>query len=144
MRGAFVCPAVDGPGRLATGVQSIPSVIVDDLASQILVLDLRAAEHDLVASWLADAANQGVPFRLTLHRLGPDPVTPVADDDYRAALETGDSEVLKGPVASSSWEPRLADEMKRRQRAMMEDGSSTAARSGSWRGVDARLHRGLG
>ena len=57
-------------------------VIVDDLASQVLVLNLRAGENHIVANWLADAADFGVPFRLTLHQLNTDPLTPVARDLY--------------------------------------------------------------
>lgn len=57
-------------------------VIVDDLASQVLVLNLRARENHLVASWLNDAAKTGLPFRLTLHQLTRHPVTPDGADLY--------------------------------------------------------------
>jgi uncharacterized protein (TIGR02679 family) len=43
-------------------------VVVDDLASQILVLNLPAAGAGL-GDWLTDAAERGVPMRLTLHQL---------------------------------------------------------------------------
>jgi uncharacterized protein (TIGR02679 family) len=57
-------------------------VVVDDLASQVLVLNLRGRESHVVAGWLADAADFGIPFRLTLHQLGLDPLTPTGPDLY--------------------------------------------------------------
>jgi uncharacterized protein (TIGR02679 family) len=57
-------------------------VVVDDLASQVLVLNLPCRENDLVAGWLAAAADAGVPFRLTLHQLGLGPLTPRGRDVY--------------------------------------------------------------
>lgn len=57
-------------------------VIVDDLASQVLVLNVRAGEDHVVADWLRDAAGFGIPFRLTLHQLSLDPVTPLAREVY--------------------------------------------------------------
>jgi uncharacterized protein (TIGR02679 family) len=44
-------------------------VIVDDLASQVLVLNMRVTGDHMVARWLHDAADAGIPFRLTLHQL---------------------------------------------------------------------------
>lgn len=43
-------------------------VIPDDLASQVLVLNLPA-DGGLVGGWLTEAARAGVPMRLTLHQL---------------------------------------------------------------------------
>jgi uncharacterized protein (TIGR02679 family) len=43
--------------------------VADDLASQVLVLNLRASRDHVVAHWLDDAADFGIPFRLTLHQL---------------------------------------------------------------------------
>jgi uncharacterized protein (TIGR02679 family) len=57
-------------------------VVVDDLASQVLVLNLRCREGHVVAGWLVDAADLGIPFRLTLHQLTVDPMVPVAPDLY--------------------------------------------------------------
>lgn len=57
-------------------------VVVDDLASQVLVLNLRCREDQVVAGWLDDAADLGVPFRLTLHQLGLDPLTPRGSEVY--------------------------------------------------------------
>jgi uncharacterized protein (TIGR02679 family) len=53
-------------------------VIVDDLASQVLVLGLRPIEDHVIATWLQDAAQFGIPFRLTLHQLMADPITVTA------------------------------------------------------------------
>lgn len=50
-------------------------VIVDDLASQVLVLNVRAPENHVVANWLNAAADNGIPFRLTLHQLRLFPTT---------------------------------------------------------------------
>ncbi len=57
-------------------------VIVDDLASQVLVLNLRTTDDHMVADWLRDAADGGLPFRLTLHQLTVHPVTTTAADIY--------------------------------------------------------------
>jgi hypothetical protein len=45
----------------------------------------------------------------------------MAATDYRAALETGDSEPLKGAPALSPWDPHLAAEMTEQGRAVMEE-----------------------
>lgn len=48
-------------------------VIVDDLASQVLVLDLRPTGTGL-ADWLISAASTGTPFVITLHQLVTHPI----------------------------------------------------------------------
>jgi uncharacterized protein (TIGR02679 family) len=173
-------------------------VVMDDLASQVLVLNLPAEDDHIVADWLRGAADFGIPFRLTLHQLTTDPLTLAAQDiyvcenpavlraaaaelaescaplictegqpsaachrlltaargriywrgdfdwtglrttataiarhgaipwrmaatDYRTALETGDSEPLKGAPASSPWDLQLAAEMAEQGRAVMEE-----------------------
>jgi uncharacterized protein (TIGR02679 family) len=57
-------------------------VVIDDLASQVLVLNLRCRSEHAIATWLRDAADVGIPFRLTLHQLGLDPLTPHGPDVY--------------------------------------------------------------
>ena len=52
--------------------------IADDLASQVLVLNIGARGDTVVCDWLRDAADFGIPFRLTLHQLTTDPVVPAA------------------------------------------------------------------
>jgi uncharacterized protein (TIGR02679 family) len=49
-------------------------VIVDDLASQVLVLNVPASGSPL-GGWLTESAALGVPFRVTLHQLTSMPVT---------------------------------------------------------------------
>ncbi len=173
-------------------------VVMDDLASQVLVLNLPTSDTHVVADWLRDAAGFGIPFRLTLHQLSTDPLRVVAPDiyvcenpavlraaaaelgdtsaplictegqpsaachklltaargrihwrgdfdwtglrttaaaidrydaipwrmstsEYVTALETGDSEPLKGTPATSPWEPSLAERMAAAGRAVMEE-----------------------
>lgn len=50
-------------------------VVLDDLASQVLVLGLPAQGGPL-GRWLTEAATLGVPFRITLHQLSSMPVVP--------------------------------------------------------------------
>jgi uncharacterized protein (TIGR02679 family) len=52
--------------------------IADDLASQVLVLNIGAEGDTVVCDWLRDAADFGIPFRITLHQLATDPVVPAA------------------------------------------------------------------
>ncbi|MFE4629614.1 TIGR02679 domain-containing protein [Streptomyces mirabilis] len=52
--------------------------IADDLASQVLVLNIRAEGDTVVCDWLRDAADFGIPFRLTLHQLATAPAVPAA------------------------------------------------------------------
>jgi Protein of unknown function C-terminus (DUF2399)/Protein of unknown function N-terminus (DUF3323) len=48
-------------------------VLVDDLASRVLVLNLPA-EGDGLGEWLAGAARHGTPFQITLHQLAAHPI----------------------------------------------------------------------
>jgi uncharacterized protein (TIGR02679 family) len=48
-------------------------VLVDDLASRVLVLNLPA-EGEGLGEWLAGAARYGTPFQVTLHQLATHPV----------------------------------------------------------------------
>ncbi|MGI9120029.1 MAG: TIGR02679 family protein [Acidimicrobiales bacterium] len=52
-------------------------VVADDLSSQVLVLNLPAAAaagSSPLARWLAEAAGEGLPFRVTLHQLTRSPL----------------------------------------------------------------------
>jgi uncharacterized protein (TIGR02679 family) len=51
----------------------LSNVIVDDLASRVLVLNL-AAQGDGLAEWLTGAARYGTPFQVTLHQLDVHPI----------------------------------------------------------------------
>ncbi|MFE3453281.1 TIGR02679 family protein [Nonomuraea sp. NPDC059194] len=64
---------VDGTAAGRRAVWESAGVIVDDLASQVLVLGLRAAGSPL-AQWLTAAAEAATPFRVTLHQLVTMPV----------------------------------------------------------------------
>jgi len=44
-------------------------VVADDLASQVLVLNVAAMPTCALGEWLATAARDGIPFRITLHQL---------------------------------------------------------------------------
>jgi uncharacterized protein (TIGR02679 family) len=56
-------------------------VVLDDLASQVLVLNLPV-RGGLVGSWLASACEVGVPMRLTLHQLRLAPLTITGDEVF--------------------------------------------------------------
>ncbi len=56
-------------------------LVPDDLASQVLVLNVRAT-GGLVGRWLTEAAQAGVPMRVTLHQLRLAPLTLDCDEVY--------------------------------------------------------------
>ncbi|MGA5135270.1 TIGR02679 family protein [Streptomyces olivoreticuli] len=56
--------------------------VPDDLASQVLVLNVRCTGSDVVSTWLNDAADFGIPFRLTLQQLSRAPAVPSPGDLY--------------------------------------------------------------
>ncbi|MGW6605665.1 TIGR02679 family protein [Streptomyces sp. NPDC055036] len=96
-------------------------VIADDLASQVLVLNIGAEGDTVVCDWLRDAADFGIPFRLTLHQLATDPVVPAARTIFvcenpavlRAAAgelqETGAALVCTEGVPSAACHKLLGD-----------------------------------
>jgi len=56
--------------------------IADDLASQVLVLNVACRGPGLVSGWLNDASRFGVPFRLTLQQQATGDVLPVPADVF--------------------------------------------------------------
>lgn len=56
-------------------------VVPDDLASQVLVLNVPAT-GGVVGSWLSEARAAGVPFRVTLHQLRLAPLTVDTDQIF--------------------------------------------------------------
>jgi uncharacterized protein (TIGR02679 family) len=60
---------------------SAAGVVADDLASQVLVLNIRSGGEP-VGRWLTEAADAGQPFRLTLRQLIAAPVLPWALEIY--------------------------------------------------------------
>jgi uncharacterized protein (TIGR02679 family) len=77
---AGVAPPRDRDGRRQLWERF--GAVADDLASQVLVLNVRARQDHVVAGWLSDAADFGIPFRLTLHQLTVDPLTPAAPEIF--------------------------------------------------------------
>ncbi len=61
----------------AQALWSAAGVVADDLASQVLVLNMRAGGEP-AGRWLTEAAESGLPFRLTLRQLMAAPVLPWA------------------------------------------------------------------
>ena len=59
-------------------------MVADDLASQVLVLNLRSGGEP-AGRWLTEAAKAGQPFRLTLRQLVKSPVLPWALDIFVCA-----------------------------------------------------------
>lgn len=59
----------------------LAGVRVDDLASQVLVLNVAASGEPL-GPWLAQAAKAGMPLRLTLHQLTSWPISVAAPQIY--------------------------------------------------------------
>ncbi|MEV6736729.1 TIGR02679 family protein [Streptomyces sp. NPDC051104] len=98
--------------------------IADDLASQVLVLNIGAEGDTVVCDWLRDAADFGIPFRLTLHQLATDPVVPAARTIYvcenpavlRAAAgelqDTGAALVCTEGVPSAACHKLLGDAVR--------------------------------
>jgi uncharacterized protein (TIGR02679 family) len=60
---------------------AMAGMVTDDLASQVLVLNVRAGGEP-AGRWLTEAADAGQPFRLTLRQLIDSPVLPWALDIY--------------------------------------------------------------
>lgn len=89
-------------------------VVVDDLSSQVLVLNVKGRENHVVTDWLRDAAGFGIPFRLTLHQLSLDPLTPVGPELYvcenPAVLRTAATELGVGcaPLVCTEGIPSAA------------------------------------
>ncbi len=73
-------PAPDGPDA-ALALWNAAGVVSDDLASQVLVLNVRAGGEPL-GRWLTDSADAGQPFRVTLRQLIAMPVLPWATEIF--------------------------------------------------------------
>jgi uncharacterized protein (TIGR02679 family) len=92
---------------------TIAGVATDDLASQVLVLNVRAG-GDLLGGWLTEAAEAGEPFRVTLHQLTTMPVMPLAIDlrvcESPAVLRAaaGQLGADSAPLVCTEGEPSVA------------------------------------
>jgi uncharacterized protein (TIGR02679 family) len=63
---------------------NVAGVVTDDLASQVLVLNVKAGGEPL-GRWLTEAAETGQPFRVTLRQLASAPLLPWAIDVFVCA-----------------------------------------------------------
>ncbi len=92
---------------------SAAGVVADDLASQVLVLNVRSGGEPL-GRWLTEAAETGEPYRVTLHQLTAMPVLPWAIDLYvcesRAVLRAaaGQLGAASAPLVCTEGEPSVA------------------------------------
>ena len=68
----------------AEALWAAAGLVADDLASQVLVLNVRCGGEP-VGRWLSEAAEAGEPFRLTLRQLTSSPVLPWAMDIFVCA-----------------------------------------------------------
>ena len=68
----------------ADALWAAAGLVADDLASQVLVLNVRSGGEP-VGRWLSEAAEAGEPFRLTLRQLVRAPVLPWAIDIFVCA-----------------------------------------------------------
>jgi uncharacterized protein (TIGR02679 family) len=88
-------------------------VVTDDLASQVLVLNVRAGGAQL-GEWLTEAADAGEPFRVTLHQLAVMPIMPLAIDlhvcESPAVLRAAAGQLGAGsaPLVCTEGEPSVA------------------------------------
>jgi uncharacterized protein (TIGR02679 family) len=75
MRALALRGGVDRPASAAQRRElwDLSDVIVDDLASRVLVLNLPA-QGDGLGEWLTGAARYGTPFQVTLHQLDAHPI----------------------------------------------------------------------
>jgi len=108
-----------GTGRPGTAgerraVWESAGVVVDDLASRVLVLNLPA-EGDGLGEWLASAGRLGVPFCVTLHQLMTLPVVllgcgPVHVCENPAVLRRAAAELgpRSAPLLCAEGQPSMA------------------------------------
>jgi uncharacterized protein (TIGR02679 family) len=88
-------------------------VVVDDLASRVLVLNLPAS-GDGLGEWLTGAAQRGVPFYVTLQQLAAmplrvsAPVVHVCENPAVLRRAAGDLGAASGPVLCTEGRPSTA------------------------------------
>jgi uncharacterized protein (TIGR02679 family) len=118
---------------------SAARVVADELASQVLVLNVRAGGEP-VGRWLTEAAEAGQPFRLTLRQLLVSPVMPWALEIYVCSSTTvlraaADTLGARSPaLVCTEGEPSVA--CTRLLQAAASSGSSVYWHGGfTWPGV---------
>jgi len=79
LRDGLPAPATSAERRLQW---ESAGVILDDLASQVLVLGVRPVEDNLLGRWLRQAADAGLPFRVTLQQLAENPVSAAGSEVF--------------------------------------------------------------
>jgi uncharacterized protein (TIGR02679 family) len=105
-------PVPSGP-QAERALWTAAGVATDDLASQVLVLNIRAG-GELLGSWLTEAAEAGEPFRVTLHQLTTMPIMPLAIDlrvcENPAVLRAaaGQLGADSAPLVCTEGEPSVA------------------------------------
>ncbi len=90
----------------------LSNVIVDDLSSRVLVLNV-AAEGTGLAEWLTDAARYGTPFQVTLHQLVSHPIR-LAIPGYSAVRtlpSSGAPARNSAPLARRSYAPKAGHQL---------------------------------
>jgi uncharacterized protein (TIGR02679 family) len=75
--------------------------IPDDMASQALVLGLTAVPSQPLASWLSEAAETGIPFRVTLQQLVSMPLQPTVTHVF--VCESPSVLLAAAARVASSW-----------------------------------------
>ncbi len=105
-------PVPAGP-QAERALWTAAGVATDDLASQVLVLNIRAGGEPL-GRWLTEAAEAGEPFRVTLHQLTTMPIMPLAIDlrvcESPAVLRAAASQLGadSAPLVCAEGEPSVA------------------------------------
>jgi len=115
LRALALREAVPAPaGREAeAALWTAAGVVTDDVASQVLVLNVRAV-GDGLGAWLTGAAEAGEPFRVTLHQLTAMPVMPLAIDlrvcENPAVLRAAAAQLGadSAPLVCTEGEPSVA------------------------------------
>ena len=115
LRALALREAVPAPGgrEAERALWTAAGVVTDDLASQVLVLNVRAAGGPL-GGWLTEAAEAGEPFRVTLRQLTVMPIMPLAIDlrvcQNPAVLRAAASQLGadSAPLVCTEGEPSVA------------------------------------
>jgi uncharacterized protein (TIGR02679 family) len=115
LRALALREAVPAPGGrdAERALWTAAGVVTDDLASQVLVLNVRAGGAQL-GEWLSGAADAGEPFRVTLHQLTVMPVMPLAIDLHVCAnaavlrAAAGQLGADSAPLVCTEGEPSVA------------------------------------
>ena len=143
LRALAIRSGLDGVSRDRAGQRALweaSGAIADDLASQVLVLNLRCAGDDMVSGWLDDAAGSGIPFRLTLQQAAL-VSAPAAGDIYvcenPAVLRVAAAELGAGSAAlvctegvpSAAWDSASPGSTGRKRRDAAPSPSPTWTRS---------------